>query len=74
MIDFAWKDFEEADKKLDELYTEEWRLTKELAEIRTKRSIAEEERNFIGDWLKRNGATTEECEMIDDAVAKPTTH
>lgn len=55
MINFTWEDFEEADKKMNELYEEEDCLIRELDEVRRKRVIAEDERNFIGDWLKRNG-------------------
>lgn len=68
MINFTRKDFEEADKKLNELYEEEYHLVRKLDEVRKARAIAEEERNFIGDWLKRNGATKEEREGIEEIV------
>lgn len=68
MISFTRKDFEEADRKLTALYEEEVRLVAELEEVRQVRAIAEEERNFIGDWLKRNGVTKAEREGIDEII------
>lgn len=56
MIKFMWKDFEEADAKTDELYRELLAAQRHCQELEDKIKIAEEERNFIGGWLKRNGA------------------
>lgn len=68
MIKFTWKDFEEADMMVEKIYEEEHRLIMELEEVRKKRETAEEERNFVGNWLKRNGAPESLKEAIDDVI------
>ena len=68
MINFTMEDFEQADLKLETYYKKLNGLKKELAEFELKVEIAEEERNFIGAWLKRNGATKEEKEKIEGTI------
>lgn len=68
MINFTWKDFEEADGKLEPLARDILDLQKKLEEAEKIYKIAEEERNFIGDWLQRNGVSKELQEEIEDRI------
>ena len=68
MISFTCHDFEEADKKLENLYKERADLEKLVRATNKSIEIAEEERNFIGNWLMRNGATKEEIEKIENVI------
>lgn len=68
MINFTWKDFEEADEKLEPLAQNIFKLQREIVEAEKIYKIAEEERNFIGDWLQRNGASEELKEKIEDRI------
>lgn len=68
MINFTYEDFKEADAKLEGLAQDCIDLQKKLFEAQDVYRIAEEERNFIGDWLKRNGVTKEQSEEIEDRV------
>ena len=60
MIQFTRKDFEEAEATLNELYEEVFEREKRLNAIKKELAIAEEERNFIADWLKRNGVAEDD--------------
>lgn len=68
MIKFMWKDFEEADMMVEKIYEEERHIIAKLEDVRKKRKIAEEERDFIGNWLKRNGAPESVREEIDKVI------
>lgn len=68
MIQFTWKDFEEADEKLEGLAIDCMELQKKLWKAEEVYKIAEEERNFIGDWLKRNGVSKELQGKIEDRI------
>lgn len=68
MIRFTMKDFKEADAKTDKLYRELLAARKHCEKIESEIEIAEEERNFIGGWLERNGVSKEDFEVIEDKV------
>lgn len=62
MIHFTRRDFNEANVKVIRLHEELLEAQKRLNDIEAEIVIANEERNFIGDWLKRNGVSVEEEE------------
>lgn len=62
MIHFTRRDFNEADVKVIRLHEELLEAQKRLNDIEAEIVIANEERNFIGDWLKRNGVIVEKEE------------
>lgn len=68
MINFTYEDFKEANEKLETAMAvrNAWRI--KLEEATEECSIAREERNFIGDWLIRNGVSEEQREEIEEGM------